>query len=393
MALLPKVKLKALVSFPSTAVGGAGVDVVKQNGNFIVNLDFGDFAPPVAAIPAGSFNALLWDSVSGQYILAPMATLAGGIAGDAVSDGFSYGRLNATWQRVVPLAGGTMTGPLALNADPATAMQAATKQYVDNFAAPLDALAYSGMQINGSMEVSQELGMTGTGTSGKYVCDGWVLTFSGTMVVLSVQVLNATWFPGLPYFLNIAISTAQASLGAGDTVFLHQKIEGQRISRLAWGTNNAQPITIGFWTAHTTTGIYSGSVRNGVANNRSYAFSYTQSVAGTPQYNTVTIPGDITGTWATDNTNAMWISFTMACGATFTAPSANTWSAGPYLAAPGQINGVATTSNIFRLSGVVVLPGIEAPTAARSALIMRPFDQELLTCKRYWEKAAGLSVS
>ncbi|MCX5581312.1 hypothetical protein [Kaistia terrae] len=38
----------------------------------------------------------------------------------------------------VPLAGGTMTGALTLNADPSSALHAATKQYVDNVAAGLD---------------------------------------------------------------------------------------------------------------------------------------------------------------------------------------------------------------------------------------------------------------
>ena len=56
------------------------------------------------------------------------------------------------------------------------------------------------------------------------------------------------------------------------------------------------------------------------------------------------------------------------------------------LAAPGQVNGVAATTDFFRLTGVVVLPGIEAPTAAQSPLIMRPYDQELMTCKRYYQK-------
>jgi hypothetical protein len=50
-------------------------------------------------------------------------------------------------------------------------------------------------------------------------------------------------------------------------------------------------------------------------------------------------------------------------------------------------NFVANTNNIVQLTGLVVLPGIELPSQARSALIMRPFDQELLTCQRYWQKS------
>jgi len=47
------------------------------------------------------------------------------------------------------------------------------------YAAPLDAMAYNGMQINGSMDVSQELGagnLTSVAgvTFSKYILDGWV---------------------------------------------------------------------------------------------------------------------------------------------------------------------------------------------------------------------------
>jgi hypothetical protein len=55
----------------------------------------------------------------------------GGLA-DAPSDGTTYGRLNVTWAPVLPLSGGTMTGLLTLFGDPTAALDAATKQYVDN---------------------------------------------------------------------------------------------------------------------------------------------------------------------------------------------------------------------------------------------------------------------
>lgn len=61
-----------------------------------------------------------------QYVLANAAGLT-----DAPNDGTVYGRRNAVWAKVVNAAGDTMTGALALTADPTTALQAATKQYVD----------------------------------------------------------------------------------------------------------------------------------------------------------------------------------------------------------------------------------------------------------------------
>ena len=134
--------------------------------------------------------------------------------------------------------------------------------------------------------------------------------------------------------------------------------------------------------------MHSGTIRNAAAT-RSYAFTYTQNVADASQYNVVTIPGCTDGVWAIDNTAGLSLVFAMACGTTYTAPSANSWlttTTPGYFAAPGQVNGVAATTDAFRLTGVVVLPGLEAPSAARSALIMRPYDQELLTCKRYWQQ-------
>jgi hypothetical protein len=253
------------------------------------------------------------------------------------------------------------------------------------YAAPFDALAYSGMQINGSMEVSQELGGAGRATIG-YICDGWKTYFAGSMAISAAVSISSSGISGIPSIFYVIVTTAQPSLGANDQVVVYQDIEGYRISRLAWGATNAQPITIGFWSHHQRTGIYSVSANNGT---RSYVTTYTHNVSDVPQYNVVTIPGDTSGAWATNNTSGIQIKFCMAAGATPTAPSANTWFGINYSAAPGQVNAAQATSDRFRITGVVVLPGIEAPSAARSPLIMRPYDQELLTCQRYYERVVG----
>ena len=187
-------------------------------------------------------------------------------------------------------------------------------------------------------------------------------------------------------YVNVA--TAQPTLGAGDGVAVSQGIEGYRVSRLAWGTASANPITIAFWSKHHRIGVYSVWINN-AANNRSYATAYTHAVADVAQYNVLTIPGDTTGAWEVTNLAGMRVGFSFGSGTTYTAPSANTWLAGIYQAAPGQVNAVATTSDISIITGVIVLPGIYAPTAAQSPLIMRPYDQELVTCQRYYEKLLG----
>ena len=196
------------------------------------------------------------------------------------------------------------------------------------YAAPFDALAYNGMQVNGSMDVGQERG-TGTNTANNtYTLDGWNVGWNGTMAISSSQASSSA-FPGIPNLLNVIVSTAQASLGATEHTTVYAFIEGYRVARLAWGTANAQPITIGFWTNIARAGTYSVTVRNN-ANNRAYATTYTVAGSAT-EYKTITIPGDTAGTWEVGNQKGLTIMFSMGCGTTYTAPSANTWLSGLYL--------------------------------------------------------------
>jgi hypothetical protein len=58
----------------------------------------------------------------------------GGGIGDAPFDGHTYGRQNQAWSRVLPIAGGSLTGMLSLAGAPEGDMQAANKAYVDQVA-------------------------------------------------------------------------------------------------------------------------------------------------------------------------------------------------------------------------------------------------------------------
>jgi hypothetical protein len=341
--------------------------------------------PAVSGVPVYTWDGEKW------------TTLGGAIGSTGASDaiplidaGTGAAGSSTLWSRGDHVHPPITTSPTPPAGDNDTSI--ATTEFVSTaistavqniYAAPFDAMAYSGLQINGAMEVTQERTLGTAITANGYICDGWVLAKAGTMALNASLGQSISLVPGLPNFLGLAIATAQASLSAADFVYVYQGIEGYRTIRLGWGTANAQPITLCFWSVHHRTGLYSGSIRNG-AGNRSYAFTYTHNVADVAQYNTVSIPGDTTGTWSIDNTAGLAVSFTVAVGTTFAAPSANAWVAGNFLAAPGQINGVAATTDAFRITGVTVLPGSEAPSAARSPFVMRPYDQELVVCQRYF---------
>jgi hypothetical protein len=245
-----------------------------------------------------------------------------------------------------------------------------------------DALANNGLQVNGGMEISQELGATALATGGGWLVDQWSgsLTASGAVASWQ-QVTDAP--PGYNNSVKLTITTGKASLAAGDYCVFYQNIEGYRTSRLQWGKVTAQPVSIGFWTKIHRPGMYSGAVRN-EATNRSYPFTFTQNVADTWEYKTVTIPGDTTGTW-TGNTNTAGLTllFATAMGTTFSAP-AGAWAASNFMGATGTTNGIAAATDTFQLTGVVVLPGIELPSAAKAPFIMRSLDREISLCQRYF---------
>jgi hypothetical protein len=252
-------------------------------------------------------------------------------------------------------------------------------------------MAYSGMQINGSMEVSQENGDTTVNVANtqKDVLDSWKVQSVGTPHVMACA-RHVVAPANFNRSLLILANPGNATPAATDNVSAYQVIEGYRVARLGWGTASAQPITIGFWVATSTPGTYSGAVMNGTYD-RSYVFSFASTASGF-EYKTVTIPGDVAGTWAKDNTAGMVLFITLMAGVSKT-KAAGAWGAGAFVGATGTTNGLAATNNQCYLSGVIVLPGVEAPSAARSALIMRPYDQELLTCQRYLQTFGSLGAS
>jgi hypothetical protein len=67
------------------------------------------------------------DPNSSQWVIANNTGLP-----EAPYDSFAYGRINEEWNRVLPLSGGTMTGPLILPGNPTNSSEAVTKGYVDS---------------------------------------------------------------------------------------------------------------------------------------------------------------------------------------------------------------------------------------------------------------------
>jgi hypothetical protein len=201
------------------------------------------------------------------------------------------------------------------------------------------------------------------------VVDGAAAVYRGSFVAAVQQV--ASPFAGGRYALKYTVSSGQASLGAHDELSCVLTVPGLQSARLALGTANAQPQSLGFWFKAHRTGTYSGSIRNG-SKARSHPFSFTVIAVDTPQWvPLVGIAGDTSGAWAVDTTAGMLITICLAAG-TSRVGIAGAWAGADYSGASGTTNGVAASSDVFHIGNVVSIPGTELPDAARAAFAIRP---------------------
>jgi hypothetical protein len=245
--------------------------------------------------------------------------------------------------------------------------------------------AHSNLMINGGMEVDQVRNgaLQSAVTTGSYLVDMVKLITSGAQVLSAQQIADAP--AGFFKSLKVSVTTANASPGASDFCCFAFPIEGRNIARLGFGAVGALNVAIGFYVKAFRAGTYVINIAN-AANNRGYSTTFVIAASATWQWVSVTIPGDITGTWATDNTNGMTLSICMMAGSSMQAV-ANAWSTGGQQGVAGMANGCASTSDFMQLTGVCLFPGYVMPTAVRAPVLLPRFADALALCSRYWQKS------
>ena len=185
---------------------------------------------------------------------------------------------------------------------------------------------------------------------------------------------------GLKNSLKATCTVADGSVASGDRVSIIHRLEGQHCAHLMWGTANAKTVTLSFFVKSSVTGTHGGAFGNG-SDNRAYPFTYTISSANTWERKTITVAGDTSGTWATDNTRSIQICWGLGVGTT-NSGTAGAWESADRNSATGATTGFLTTVNsTFFLTGVQ----LEVGTVA-TAFEHEPFERTLLKSQRYYQR-------
>jgi len=238
--------------------------------------------------------------------------------------------------------------------------------------------SFGGMRnriINGGMQVAQR-GTSPTMTGGgDYSLDRFGHYYSSGAVTTSQ---SSTAPAGFTKSLLITVSTAASSPTYN---FFYQKIEGLNCTDLGFGSATASPVTLSFWVRSSVTGIYSVSISN-YDGDRAYAAQYTINAANTWEQKIITIPGDTTGTWYTNNSVGLYVRWNMGSASASRLISAGSWQVANADGATGSTGAntwVNTLGATFYITGVQLEKG-----SAASPFEHRQYGQELALCQRYY---------
>jgi len=410
---------------PSQAVRRDYVDVadgvLQSNINLKADLNSPAFTGnPTAPTPtAGDADTSI---ATTAYVTSAVTAATGGFLGDAPNDGQSYGRKNLGWVDVteeapsddisygrkngawIPSVGGAVisdtpppgpltpgqlwwesdTGDTYIWVDDGTSQQWVQQNIQPGTPAmpsPGATAQARNRIVNGAMQYAQEYGATGSPSLAWYPADQWAL--SG----VTTGAISTQWSPivtpnGSKNRIRIAVTTADTSLAAGEYLQLYQPIEGGRVADFRYGSASARQSILRFGFKGPA-GTYSASLINGTAN-RSYVANFTISAgqAGTDTEQVFAIPGDTTGTWATDTGYGIGVRIVLAAGTTF--QGATGWQVGNVLGTSANTNGLASAINEFFVGDVGLYLDPDA-TGLPPKWQMPDEAEELRACQRYWQ--------
>jgi hypothetical protein len=234
--------------------------------------------------------------------------------------------------------------------------------------------------INGAMVIDQRNNgaSVNSAAGGPFGVDRWrgygsgggVFTLQQSTTVPNNRFRNST---------ILTVTTADTSIASTDYYAFNQDIEGFNAADLAFGTADAETVTLSFWVRSSVTGTYAVALYNN-GGTRGYPATYTISSANTWTFISLTIPGDTGGTWVTNNGVGIIVRYDLGTGSNGNG-TANTWNTSGTFAASrtsSTVNWISTLNATFFITGVQLEKGSTA-----TSFDYRPYGTELALCQRY----------
>ena len=242
------------------------------------------------------------------------------------------------------------------------------------------------MCYNGEMNIAQRATATSSGGGGGFdTVDRWDSASNAGGAYTSEQVTDAP--DGYKYSYKRTITTANTTTTGSEYLTFRQRLEGQDMQHLKYGTASAVPTTLSFWVKSNKTGTYTVSVENedgSIYNNK----TYTINSSGTWEYKTLTYTGqkntDSTTGPANDTGAGIELQWWLKAGPGFNGGTFtdNSWTTtGNQRVSGSNVNLADTVGNYWQITGVQWEVGSQATPFEH-----RSISDELTLCMRYFEK-------
>jgi hypothetical protein len=239
--------------------------------------------------------------------------------------------------------------------------------------------------INGAMMVSQR-GVNATilsgfdSTTSSYIADQFVASGAGTPQNRADLKHVSTGGPaGFPNFIRYDVTTAEAAVGALEYTAIQQRIEGNNLKHLKFGTASAVSLTLSFWMRSPKTGTHCVAL----STNSSVLVQnqeFTVAVADTWEEHTVTFTPETSGGISETTTEGLRLIFPIICGSSYQG-AAGTWSGSFFAATSNQQNLADNTANNIDITGVQLEVGSVATDFEHE-----DYGTTLQKCRRYFDR-------
>jgi hypothetical protein len=253
---------------------------------------------------------------------------------------------------------------------------------------------------NSTFEVdSRTAGAGVTMSAAAFAQDRWQgsKTASATLVATARQIdtsatpilLPGTNFAITSKFLRVTLTTAQATLAAGDLLWLNQIIEGSRLRELISDVHSVSLLV----RSSVTNLSFGMALRDQPAGPVTRSLVKLCSIPTANAWTSIPLPNlnwSPSGIFALGPGNAGYtISLALASGTTYMSPANDTWQNGNFLGAVGQSNFAASPVNsTFDIAFCQHEPG-----AVCNPFIDIDLERNLDSCLRYYQKTYQYNVA
>ena len=248
-------------------------------------------------------------------------------------------------------------------------------------------LSHRNVFINGAMQVNQRvqtgsLGYFNPVTSSIYTLDRWKISLGGGFDTDSAKIYHSTTAPtseGFTKSLKVDIGNTETP-SSGQRANIGQRIEGQNLQHLGYGTSSAKTMTLSFYVYSNKTGIYSVQIVQ--ENNKYVLYEYTINSADTWEKKTITIVGNTADTIDNDNGVGFYVDWFLCANSDVSVSPTSSWTSGSsYRASTNQVNLWDNANNYWYLTGCQLEVGDTATSFEHHS-----YADELRHCRRYFCK-------